>query len=130
MRKIFYILLFSVGLFFSAQAQDAISEASIDNSCHVKPATIHIVSGQVAKSFQLVSLISGNNCYSGAKFTKKGFFIKTASGDIVFKYSIDKNGELYQPNGKLNDLELGPGIYYLYVDGGKGAYIKLKYQIS
>jgi len=30
------------------------------------------------------SLMAGNNCYSGARFTDRGFLIKDSSGNQVF----------------------------------------------
>ena len=114
-------------LSFNGSAQNEFFEASIDNSCNVQPAKINIESGKTASSFNIVSLISGNNCYSGAKFTDKGFVIKNTSGDIVFRYQMNQNGQVYEPNGRLKDFKLNSGIYYLYVDGGTGAYVKLKF---
>ncbi|NPD84881.1 hypothetical protein HNS38_08940 [Lentimicrobium sp. L6] len=114
-------------LSFNGFAQNEFLEASIDNSCNVKPAQINIPSGKTASSFQLISLIAGNNCYSGAKFTEKGFLIKNASGDMIYRYQINEEGQIYEPNGSLKDFKLSSGIYYLYVDGGTGAYVKLKF---
>lgn len=118
-----FVLIFSL----AGYAQNEVLEASIDNSCNVQPAKLNIESGKTASSFNIVSLISGNNCYSGAKFTDKGFVIKNTSGDIVFRYQMNQDGQVYEPNGRLKDFKLNSGIYYLYVDGGKGAYIKLKF---
>lgn len=125
--KSIIVFIFVMAISFTGLAQNESFEASIDNSCHVKPAKINIASGKTAISFQLISLISGNNCYSGAKFTDKGFVIKNTSGDLVFRYQINQDGQVFEPNGKLKEFKLNSGIYYLYVDGGKGAYVKLKF---
>ena len=118
------VVLFSLGV--SAQNY---SEASIDNNCNSKPATLTILQGRVASGFTLESLMAGNNCYSGARFTDRGFLIKDSSGNQVFRYTINAQGQVYQPKGNLSQLKLNAGIYYVYVDGGRGAYLKLKYNM-
>ncbi|NOR88014.1 MAG: hypothetical protein GQ527_10425 [Bacteroidales bacterium] len=118
------ILFLSLGL----NAQNSFIEASIDNSCNTKPATLNIANGKTASGFAIESLTAGNNCHSGARFTDIGFVIKKSSGDLVFKYTKN-NGTVYQPNGDLSQLKLGAGIYYIYVDGGRGAYLKLKFNL-
>lgn len=125
--KSIIVFMFVMAISITGISQNEFLEASIDNNCNVKPAQINIQSGKTASSFQLTSLIAGNNCYSGAKFTEKGFVIKTAAGDLVYRYQINKDGQVFEPNGILKELKLNPGIYYLYVDGGKGAYVKLKF---
>lgn len=125
--KSIFVFMFVLVYSFIGLAQNEVLEASIDNSCNVKPAQLNVASGRTAQSFIIASLISGNNCYSGAKFTDKGFVIKNASGDVVFRYQINEEGQIYEAYGRLKDFKLDSGIYYLYVDGGKGAYVKLKF---
>lgn len=125
--KSIIVFIFVMAISFTGFTQNEFFEASIDNNCNVKPAQINIPSGKTASSFQVTSLIAGNNCYSGAKFTEKGFVIKNTSGDLVFRYQINEEGQTYEPNGRLKDFKLNSGIYFLYVDGGKGAYVKLKF---
>lgn len=129
MKKLLILALF---MFFASNiyTQNASLEASIDGSCNSKPATLNISKGQSASAFVLQSLSSGNNCYNGARFTDKGYVIKNSAGDVIFKYSIDVNGKIYQPNGDLSQLKLNAGIYHIYVDGGSGAYLKLNFQLN
>jgi len=123
-------LFLTIALFFvlGVSAQNY-SEASIDNNCNSKPATLSIPQGKTASGFVMQSLVSGNNCQSGAHFIERGFIIKNSSGNQVFRYTINAKGQVYEPNGKLSQLKLSAGIYYVYVDGGRGAYLKLKYNL-
>ncbi len=121
------VFIFVMAIPYSGFSQNEILEASIDNTCNVKPAKINVPNGKTASSFVVASLISGNNCYSGAKFTDKGFVIKNSAGDVVYRYQINKDGQVFEPNGALKEFKLSSGIYQLYVDGGKGAYVKLKF---
>ena len=125
--KSFIAFILLLGYSMIGTAQNEILEATIDNNCNVQPAKLSVASGKMVSSFHLISLIPGSNCYSGAKFTDKGFIIKNVSGDLVFKYQVNKDGQVFEPNGKLKDLKLSSGIYYIYVDGGKGAFVRLKY---
>jgi len=117
------ILFFALGVL----AQNSTAYATIDKNCNSQAATIKITNGQSASGFVIETLIAGNNCHSGARFTQKGFVIKNSSGNLVFKYQVDSNGQIYTPNGQLSKLTLGAGIYYVYVDGGHGAILQLKY---
>lgn len=126
MKKLLSITLL---LFFATNlySQNSSIYASIDKNCNSKPATINVANGQTASGFIIESLEAGNNCHSGARFTKRGFVIKKSSGDIVYKYSIDSNGRAITPQGNLSKLSLGAGIYIIYVDGGNGARLQLKF---
>lgn len=126
MKKLLPIALF---MFFTISifGQNSSAYASVDRNCVSQPATINISAGQTASGFVISSLSAGNNCHSGARFTDKGFVIKKSSGDIVFKYNVNAKGQIYQPNGNISQLKLGAGIYYVYVDGGNGASLQLKY---
>lgn len=120
------LLLFSAGLF----AQAGQVTATIDRNCNSIPAKLNIPSGKTAVNFSMETLNAGNNCYNGSKFEDRGFVIKNSNGDIVFKYTINKKGETYEPNGSLSSFNLGAGIYYIHVDGGNGARLDLKYNLK
>ena len=126
MKKLLSITLF---MFFaiSIYSQNSSVTATIDRNCNSQPATINVANGHTASGFVIASLASGNNCHSGAKFLNKGLVIKNSSGNIVFKYTVDAKGNVYAPNGDLSKLTLGAGIYYVYVDGGNGAILQLKF---
>jgi len=128
MKKLFSLILL---LFFitSLYSQNSTVTAKIDGDCNSQPATISIANGHSASGFTIISLASGNNCNSGAKFTDKGFVIKNSSGNIVYKYNVNAKGIIYIPNGELSKLKLGAGIYYIYVDGGSGASLTLNFRM-
>ena len=115
-----------MGLF----AQAAQVSAIIDSKCNSVPATINVPNGKTAAGFSFTALVAGNNCYNGSRFTDRGFVVKNANGNVVFRYTINKNGQVYEPNGALNQFQLGAGIYYVHVDGGNGARLDLKYQLN
>jgi hypothetical protein len=129
MKNIF-LLAFLILLTFTGIAQNQFLEASIDNKCNAVPGVLKIDNGKTVFEISIKNLTSGNNCYNGAKFVNRGFNIKNSAGDIIYKYSIDKNGTLYQPQGDINKLQLGMGIYHVYVDGGRGAYLRINYRIK
>lgn len=127
MKKIgFIILLFFIG--FTVQAQNTVS-ASINSSCVAQPANIAVASGKAASAFVIKTLTAGNNCYSGAAFASKGFVIKAANGNVVYRYTRDANGKVQESGGKLASLKLSAGNYTIWVDGGKGASLVLNYRI-
>lgn len=128
--KNLFLLAFFILSTFTGMAQDHFVEASIDNNCNVVPGVIKIDHNKIAYEISVKSMTSGNNCYNGAKFINRGFTIKNSAGDLIFKYSIDKNGTVFQPQGAINKLQLGVGIYHVYVDGGQGAYLRINYRIK
>ncbi len=125
------LLSFTLFMFFALSifSQNSSIYATIDANCTSKPATINVEQGRTATGFVIGSLAAGNNCHSGARFTDRGFVIKTSSGDIVYKYHIDANGHASSPNGDIGKLSLSAGIYYVYVDGGNGASLQLKFNL-
>lgn len=125
------LLLFTLFLSFSIglSAQSKVT-ASIDRNCNSVPAKINIANGNTASNFSMGTLQAGKNCYNGSQFQDKGFVIKNASGNIVYKYQMNSKGEVYAPNGQLNQLTLSPGIYYVHVDGGNGARLELNFYIK
>lgn len=120
------ILLFSLGLY----AQSAKVSASIDHKCNTVPASIRVPNETIAEGFTIEILLAGNNCYDGSEFSDRGFIIKNANGDIVYRYHINKKDEVSTPDGPLKDLRLNTGIYYVHVDGGNGAKLELSYHLN
>jgi hypothetical protein len=127
MKKI-GLVVFIIFLGFSLKAQNKIS-ASVNSSCVSKPANLAVPSGKIATDFILNILEAGNNCYSGAVFSNKGFVIKDANGNVVYRYTQDKNGKISERGSKLSTLKLRTGSYTIWVDGGKGAQLVLSYRI-
>ena len=127
MKKI-GLVIFIVFLGFSLKAQHKVN-ASINSSCVSQPANLSVPSGKVASAFVMNTLVAGNNCYSGAAFTNKGFVIKAANGNIVYRYTRDGNGKVQESGAKLSTLKLGAGSYTVWVDGGRGARLVLSYRI-
>ena len=128
MKKLLSIAFFMF-LSMSIYSQNSSVYASIDRNCNSAPATLNIANGHTASGFIIASLEAGNNCHSGARFTDKGFVIKNSSGNIVFQYTINSKGQKHQPYGEISKLTLGAGIYYVYVDGGNGASLQLKFNM-
>ncbi|RLD37783.1 MAG: hypothetical protein DRI74_05775 [Bacteroidetes bacterium] len=127
MKKVVLVILI-VFLGFTVQAQHKIN-ASINSSCVSQPANLVVPSGKTASAFAINTLVAGNNCYSGAAFTNKGFVIKAANGNIVYRYNRDGNGKVQESGAKLSSLKLGAGNYTVWVDGGIGAQLVLSYRI-
>lgn len=96
-------------------------EASINKSCTVEPGKISIEKGYEARDFKMIQIESGNNCYNGSKIIEDAFMIKNSAGKLVYSSKSDED---------LSHLKLKSGIYHLYVDGGRGAYIKIKYVLK
>jgi len=119
------MLTFSIGVW----AQIKVS-ASIDKNCNSIPATINVASGQTAFNFSISQLQAGKNCYNGSSFPEKGFVIKDSAGRMIYRYQINSKGNVYAPNGNLNQLKLESGIYYVHVDGGNGARLDLKFKLK
>lgn len=96
-------------------------EARINKDCITQPATLNIGKGQIATDFKIENINSGYNCYNGGILKDKGLSIKNSAGNIVYSTTSGK---------ELKDLKLPSGIYKIYVDGGRGAYLKLKFMLK
>ena len=126
MKKLGILILISLfGLNLKAQQ----TTANINSSCVSQPATLSVPSGKTAANFSIKTLVSGNNCYTGAAFSNKGFVIKASNGNVVYRYTRDSNGRIQESGGKLASLRLNPGTYTIWVNGGRGAVMVLNYSI-
>jgi hypothetical protein len=126
MKKI-GLVVFIIFLAFSLKAQQA--TAKINSSCASQPASLSVPSGKVAANFSIKTLVAGNNCYTGAAFSNKGFVIKASNGNIIYRYTRDSNGRVQENGGKLASLRLNSGTYTVWVDGGRGAVLVLNYRL-
>lgn len=116
-------LIFAFLLFTSSVlvAQQHFVEGKINKDCISQPGTFSLEKDQEGISFRIISLLAGKNCYNSLPIKEANFFIKNSSNEIVYssKSSV-----------KLGSLKLSGGIYKVYVDGGKGAYVKLEYRLK
>jgi len=111
------IILLNINLF----GQKKYVEASINNNCETQPGVINIGKNHKAFGFKIVQLNAGNNCYNGSIINDESFIIKNSSGKEIFS---GKSSE------ELKNLKLNGGIYKVYVEGGRGGYVKLEYELK
>lgn len=120
MKNLLFIA-FCFILISSTNGQQLYIEANISKDCESQPGTISIEKNLYAIDFKIINIKPGVNCYNGNHIKESGFKIKNGSGEIVYTSSSSK---------KLSELKLQSGIYNVYVEGGRGAFIKLEYQIQ
>lgn len=96
-------------------------ESNINNKCISQPGAFNIEKDLEGTNFKVINLISGTNCYNGLPIKEINFFIKNSLNEIIYSSKSSL---------KLEKLKLSSGIYKIYLDGGKGAYIKLEYALK
>jgi hypothetical protein len=114
-------------VFFNLQlfSQGVFVEASINKNCISKPGNLRIERNHKAAQFKIEKIEAGHNCYNGKAIQEKGFTIKDGSGLVVYTYK--SSTEVQNP---LDELTLGSGIYKVYVEGGRGASVKINYVLQ
>jgi hypothetical protein len=87
--------------------------------------------GRQAAHFRYGGLVSGYSCDAGEKVLRKGFTIHRADDNStrVYSYSINEEGRFFEPFGPLAELVLNPGSYFVSVDGGYAAEVKVFYKL-
>jgi hypothetical protein len=110
--------------------------AIIDRNCIPRGALFTVPAGQTATSFKFAGLSSGTHCTTGGRVPNPAWGI-SSGGDTrtgnVFYYNQNDNGTVYElinkMPGRLADLVLGPGQYWVHVDGGIGAHVLLTFDL-
>lgn len=118
------------GLYYKDPSLRA-ATARIDSSCRLVQVKIVVPSGRKAVDFEVDALTSGVNCGNGGPLNEKGWGIgssKTKSGNVYRYYRANLTSEESRTM-PLSKLTLNPGTYYLFVDGGKGAKVEIRYRI-
>lgn len=123
-----FFLLFTL---FSTcvSAQNTSVSATIDKNCNSQPGEIRIEKNLMADSFSIVKMNGGVNCYKGEDISPSGFIIKDSLGKTIFQYQLEEIEETEFPV-QLKNLQLRGGIYQVFVEGGSGASLDLKYELS
>ena len=106
-----------------------VATAQITNSCVPQNGTLVVPAGKTASGFRVEGLGNGYKCRGAGSPDSRGWGIKTASGSRVYSWSRFKSKKPYESGGPLSSLRLAAGTYYVYVDGGKGALVKIAYTL-
>ena len=102
-------------------------------SCAPVAGTFAVPAGSTASGFSLEQLVAGNNCGTGSPIQTRGFSITRLPGmSHVFDYawSPGGNGQPLEGPVRLTALVLGPGSYQVWVNGGIGAIVTLRYSLG
>lgn len=102
--------------------------AKISRKCRSQPAKLVVPGGKKASRFRLKRLTNGTKCVVGGKPDNKGYVIKKGS-KVVYRHSQWKRKKKKESPVKLGKLVLGPGVYRVYVSGGRGARATISLQI-
>lgn len=103
--------------------------ATITSRCAPKNATIVIPKGKKANGFRIGRLDNGHKCKIGGKPDSKGWGIKQGFKTLYY-WSRFKNKKPHEKGGPLNKLQLGPGRYHIFVNGGRGAIAQVQYNLN
>jgi hypothetical protein len=131
MKKLYY--LFAVIPLVFIMASSAWCEtvtAQITNQCSPKNGVIVVPAGKTASGFVLEGLGNGVKCRGGGASDHKGWGIKTTNERRVYRWSQFKSNKPSETGGPLNTLRLPAGTYTVFVDGGKGAMVKVRFNIQ
>lgn len=132
MRKTTFVVLaaiLAVGVYAWAATQVKV-EAKISSKCSPVPGAISVPAGKTATGFKLLYLANGQNCHTGGTADSKGWSIKNARGKNVYSWSAYKRNKPIELGGPLSKLSIGPGVYKVYVDGGRGALARVQYTLK
>ena len=102
--------------------------ARVVSKCRSRPAKIVVPRGRRAVGFRLRGLSNGYKCVVGGKPNGRGLSIKQR-GRLFYRYFQWKNQRPVQRPVRLSKLQLGPGTYWMYVSGGRGARAVVTYTI-
>lgn len=137
-RGLFFIAMFAGSLAtIPVWSQSYTVQPSIDKTCTTKEVRIVVPAGQVALGFTFDSLDAGLSCKTKTLIYDKAWGISTdesRSGNVYY-YNHNGNGTIYSLTNNqktplpLNRLRLSPGIYYVHVDGGIYASVKVYYSL-
>jgi hypothetical protein len=103
-----------------------------DYACNPMNGGFVVPAGKRASGFT-AAFISYNwlACSTSYEVDTIGFTIAdNVTKMAVYRYFEYKNGGSIEPDGPLASLSLGPGSYYVYVDGGPNSRIRLSFTVS
>lgn len=100
--------------------------ARINNKCSPQSGTIVVPKGKKAVGFRLQQLQNGIKCRVGGKPDGKGWGIMSRGRKIYYWHQW-RNKKPSEIGGPLNKLELKPGRYHVFVDGGRGAVARVSF---
>jgi len=115
------LVIFNLQLF----SQQVFVGASINKNCISNPGDIRIERNHQAAEFKIEKIEAGYNCYNGEAIQEKGFTIKDGSGLVVYTYKSSAKAK-----NPFDEFTLSSGIYKIYVEGGRGAFVKIKYVLQ
>lgn len=113
-----------------AQTVRSVDASVSTDKCYPSHGSITVPAGSTASGFTIVHLVAGNSCASGAPIEESGFSIQDARGNHLYDYRWAPG--MQQPAerpAKLAAFKLGPGSYTLWVNGGRGANVLLRYTL-
>jgi hypothetical protein len=87
-----------------------------------------IPDGKTASNFEIIKLDSGHECYGPKDIKEKGFAIFSKKNDNELYSYFDNGGGSPWESTSLKSLTLPSGKYYISLDGGDEAIVKLNYQ--
>ena len=131
MKKLY--ILFAAFLLIFCTASSAWCEtvvAQITNQCSPKNGVIVVPAGKTASGFVLEGLGNGVKCRGAGAPDLKGWGIKSTDQRKVYHWSRFKSNKPSETGGPLNMLRLPAGTYTVFVDGGKGALVKVLFNIQ
>ena len=112
----------------AAEANARTVSASISTSCASRQGAIVVSPGKKAFGFRVLQLRNGVKCHGVGRADSRGWGI-TRNGRRIYYWSQWRQQPRRESGGPLGRLQLGPGRYQVFVDGGRGALAQISYQV-
>ena len=105
-------------------------EAYLDNTCTTLNGAFTVPSGRRAVNFSASMSSLWRACSVDQPIDNIGFMIVDSFNNTYYTYVQYKNGGSQEYNGSLESLTLGPGSYYVYVQGGLDTRARVTFDLS
>jgi hypothetical protein len=136
MRKIglaafaaFIVLAFSIVANTQSGGRTTV-EAYLDNTCTTLNGAFTVPNGMRAVNFSASMSSPWRACSVNQPIDNIGFMIVDSSNNTYYTYMQYKNGGSQEFDGSLKSLTLGPGSYYVYVQGGLDTRARVTFDLS
>ena len=125
------LLLIAVTLFIdkATGAERGLLHAYLDSTCTTQGGSLIVPEGTNAVNFEFVMSTDWRACSIDAPIDTIGFVIVDTRDNMLYRYIEVKDGNIIEDYGSLSGLVLGPGSYYVYVQGGLDTSVDLTYDI-
>jgi len=105
-------------------------EAFLDGTCNTINGAFTVPPGSVAVNFSAAMSSPWRACSVDYPIDTIGFMIVDGGNKRYYGYAQYKDGSSRDLEGNLATLSLGPGSYYVYVQGGLDTKVRLTFDVA